>query len=75
MASKEFKEIQIVAHVKEALKELADYLGVDPVLSLNPPELKKWNDLEKRYAEFYKLPLKERYIFAGLITDPSLKAK
>lgn len=63
------KQLMIVGDVREALNKLANHLGCDPQLILPQDALIQWQNLEKQYEEFYKLPIQERLYKSGLATE------
>lgn len=73
--NEETKELMIVGQVREALSAMQNYLGCEiEVIIPTPKVLKRWEELERKYDDFYKLPLQERLYKSGMST-PSDKAQ
>ena len=68
MSKKDFEEMMMVGSLRQALNDVRDKLGIDLTVQIPADKSKLFNELQKKYDDFYKMSVEQRFAYSGYLT-------
>jgi len=75
MSKQDWKEIQVIGDLRKALNDAKDMLGINIVAQIPSDKAELFEELQKKYDDFYEMPVKERLIYSGYMSTKKVNVK
>ena len=75
MSKQDWKEIQVIGDLRKVLNDAKDMLGINIVAQIPSDKAELFEELQKKYDDFYDMSIKERLIYSGYMSAKKVNVK